>query len=760
MTDFNQSLEWINELAIAQGGTEAITPAEMQELIAFGGTDWMNEVTQAGKKTDVNVGLAGGDEKLRYYMSANYFDEDGVVLGSNYNRTSLRSNIASKIGKNVDVTFNTFGTAENRSGTGRVTNGMYGVIGRAHLYPRVWSAYDDAGNLTSPDEMNNYKGAVNTGMRRNPLAGLVNENSINETYSIQSNLDFTFTITDYLKLHISNSGQYSSWYRGSLGVIAPPETYRRDVPITQRNNQAKRIMNYDVLTFDKDFGDHTVKVDAIYEYSKSVLNNNGISVTDLITLGAGYYNLGVGTPSDAFSDYDETRWRSYMGRLNYSFRSKYLLTASIRADGSSKFREENRWGYFPSTAFAWRISEEGFLRDSETISNLKFRVGYGQVGNANLPAYSTLQLLGAGANYNYFDITSPAIETGVRPGNLVDPNIKWEVSKQFNVGLDWGLFNGRLSGVIDYYEKNVEDLIFRMLIPSINGTNSYLTNIGNISNKGLELALDGVIVAKTDFSLNANFNIAFNKSEVLDLGNIDRMWFTAGSFGLPNVTDFFVVNKGQPLGQIWGYKYLGTWKTGEEEEAAVYGAKPGNPRYEDVDNSGSYGSADKQVIANTTPKTNLGFGVNMKYKNIDLAVNSYGAFGFDVYNNQKTYVNLYDDPNMANRWTPENQTDIPIWSAYNALGDQPTSQNVERGDFIKISTLTMGYTFNKATLQKIRVDNARIYLSGSNLLTFSNYSGLDPESSITPNSSDAIGGLDNFAYPKPRTITLGLSITF
>lgn len=761
MSDFEQSLKWINEKTIAEGGVAPISADEMDRLLKQGGTDWQREVTQAGSKSDVNIGLMGGSEKLQYFLSGNFYDEKGVILNSDYRRYSLRSNIAAQFGEKVKLAFNSFGTSESRQGTGRLTNGMFGVFGRANLFPRVWPKYDSNGNLTNPDLMDNYKSAVNAGGRSNPLAIVIDPVATNVINTVQSNLDLTFNLADGLTLMVSNSGKLRVAYSASQSPIAPPESYRKNVGVNQYNGHLTSLMNYDVVSYTKKIGEHSLKGDIIYEFSKLTSNSNQISVSNLTTLGTDYYSLAVGSPTGVNSDYSEVKYRSYMGRLNYSFKDKYLITGSLRADGSSKFQKSNRWGYFPSAAFAWRLSEESSIKDIEAISNLKFRIGYGKVGNASIPAYSTLQLLTPkNALYDYNDLTATTVETGILPGDLVDSNIKWEVSEQFNAGLDWGLFNGRLTGVIDYYNKNIKDLIFKMSIPSINGTTDYLTNIGNISNSGIEFSLDGIILEQKDFSIKSNLNFALNKSEVVDLGSTNRLWLGA-DVGISNITDMMVVNKGEPLGQIWGYKYLGTWKLGQETEAARYGAKPGNARYEDKNNDGKYGTEDKQVIANTNPTTNIGFGLNMKYKNFDLTISGYGSFGAEIFNTRNWHTNQYDLPQMANRWTPDNQTDIPIWSKYSDIGwGQMTSQRVENGNFVKFSNLTLGYNLGKSSLAKIGLSNARIYLSGNNLLTVTKYSGLDPESNNTPLDNDAISGVDNFGYPSTRTFTCGINVSF
>lgn len=761
MSDLGQSLEWLNEKLVAEGSTPAISQEEMDRLIQQGGTDWQKEVTQLGSKSEVNIGLTGGTEKLQYYFSGNYYDEEGVMLNSGYRRYSVRSNVTSELAKGINMVFNTFGVSEENFGVGRLTAGDKSTFGKAFKYPRIWPAYDEEGNPTNPDLMDDYSGNFNSSGRANPLELLTDRKEKNFKNTIQSNLDLTFDLTDYLKLTISNSGKYRSGYKADQGYIAPPEKYRKDVDVSQGNGHYTSLLNYDMLTFNKKFGKHSFKADAIYEFSKSTSYSNDVTVSNLSTLGTGYHALQVGIPTTATSNFAEIKWRAYMGRLNYSFKDRYLITTSIRADGSSKFKKENRWGYFPSLAFAWRLSEEGFIKNSTTITNLKFRLGYGEVGNANLPAYSTLQLLTANnASYDYYEATSPAIEPGVLPGSLVDPDMKWEVAKQFNTGLDFALFSGRLSGVVDYYNKRVEDLIFRMAIPSINGTGTYLANIGRIRNTGLEFSLDGIIVDKSDFSMRANFNVAFNDSKVLNLGEVDRMWITdAPDLGMPDQPDKFVVNVGEPLGQLWGYKWLGTWKTGEETEAARYGAEPGNIRYADLNDDGKYDAGDKQVIANTTPKTTVGFGLNLKYKNLDLAVNGYGSLDYEIYNRNRYYG--VDDPKVANRWTPENQSDeLPKWDNYNSGVSGLTSHGVEKGDFIKLGNATLGYSFSKSLLHKLGIDNTRVYVSGSNLLTITNYSGTDPEASITPIDSDAIGGIDNFGYPSIRTITFGINLSF
>jgi len=761
-TDFEQSMRMVNEYNIDRGGTVKFTDTDIATLLAQGETNWQKEITQKGSKSDVNLNLSGGTEQLAYFFSVNFYDEKGVMIFSNYKRYSLRSNITAQISKKLKMVFNTFGATIERKGEGRQSNGLFSTYGKAFNFPRVWTPYDADGNFTNASTQNTYGGTQNVGGRANPLAIINNPIGGRQENAVQSNLDLIYNITDYLSLTVSNAGTLSREFNGSQNNIAPPEVTRNTVRIVNENIRRDDFLNYDMLSFNKKFGYHAIKADAIYEYSKSVRYTNRMEISGLTTLGTTVYNLEIGTPTLPTSNYIESSYRSFMGRLNYSFNDKYLLTASIRADGSSKFRKENRWSYFPSASLAWRISEESFIKNIEAISNLKLRAGYGQVGNAALPAYQTYSNLTSN-NYDYFKATISATP-GFVAGPISDPNINWEVSKQLNLGLDWGLFKNRLSGVVDYYDKKVSGLIFRQSISVINGETSRLSNVGDLRNSGLEFSLDGLVVNKKDFSVSANFNISFNTSEVLYLGeNVERMWLTStdAAYGIPNVFDKFVVNKGEPLGQLWGYKYLGTWKIGEETEAARYGQTPGEPRYEDLNDDGAYGTADKQVIANTLPTTNLGFGINVKYKDFDFVVNGYGSLGFDIYNVQGVYDNYFDDPQNLNRWTPENQTDIPRFSTYgNAPASQLISREVEKGNFFKIANATLGYSFNSTMLKKLKMSSARIYICGQNLLTFTKYSGLDPEASITPNNNDVIGGFDNFAYPSVRTFSMGISLGF
>lgn len=734
-------------------------------------TDWVDLVTQAGLKQNYTVSAQGGKENLKYYVSMNHLDEKGTIQNTFFKRTSIRSNINAKLTDKIDLKFNTFAVHKDTQGNAIGTGGMGNVIGLAASYPQLWSAYNDDGSIADPFSQNDYNGAYKLGERDVPVEKVrQNQESLNDR--IISNLDLTFDLGHNLSLFISTSGSYTSGYNANRTLEDQVSIDRNGITAKQAYSRNVSWMNTDILSYENSFGEHDLKVDAVYEYSK--YTNRGINGTvgTLSTLANEWYLLGNGTPTALTSNYATSSMRSWMGRVNYGFSDKYLFTAALRADGTSIFNEDYRWGYFPSAALAWRVSEEGFIKDLGWVHNFKVRAGFGATGNTAVGPYATMPSFitdVVGNNLSY-PLEGDITENGIIPAAQTNPDLKWETTTQYNLGVDYAMFGGRLSAVFDVYSKQASDVIIATSIPRYTGFESYTNNYADISNKGIELGINGVIMENSDFSWDVNFNITSNKNEVKSLGgDVDEIFIAdeeeLGIWSLVGGNSKFIVRNGESMGSLFGLKALGLWQEDEQIEAAKYGAYPGEVKYEDLDGSGDYSASDRQIVGNTQPKFTYGFGTSFSYKDFDLAIQCVGAHGNDIYNWAENVLSQQArliSSEYSDRWTPTN-TDATRNAAIIGADlsmNYVVSQYVEDGSFFKVSNATLGYTLPSRLTDKLSIRKLRLFVSADNLLTITKYSGLDPEASSTPSGSDSQAGIDAFSYPLTRTFQCGVKINF
>jgi len=492
--------------------------------------------------------------------------------------------------------------------------------------------------------------------------------------------------------------------------------------------------------------------------NSSTAGSQGFS-SDLMT----YNNLGIGTnPQPPSSDKSERNIMSFIGRAQYSFHGKYMFNVAGRYDGSSVFGANNKWAFFPSTALAWRISQEEFMKDIAALSDLKLRLSYGVTGNQGVSAYSSLSRLNTTRQY----AMDGSPQTGVGLGSIANPDLKWEKTTQYNVGFDYGLFKNRITGSIEIYYKETNDLLMSVPLPRISGYSTVLRNIGSVENKGLEFMIRGNPITGP-LRWNTNFNFSLNRNKVLALSGENEI--AVGTTGFPTFGNTIFLVVGEPIGVLKGYIQDGIWSTAEEEEAKKYGSIPGAPKYRDVSGpdgvpDGRITSADITKMGNTYPKFTIGFTNNFEYKNFDLNIFFQGSFGNDVYNLTRIRSERHSGDGDAtqrrilNRWTPENQnTDVPSFTGSNSYEYIQSSRWLEDGSYLRLKTITLGYSLPKDLLGKLKISTLRVYVTGGNLLTFTDYSGYDPESST---SSGTSGGIDMAPYPAQKTYTVGINLGF
>jgi TonB-linked SusC/RagA family outer membrane protein len=457
-----------------------------------------------------------------------------------------------------------------------------------------------------------------------------------------------------------------------------------------------------------------------------------------------------------------------MGRVNYSYKDKYLLTASIRSDGSSHLIQ--KYSTFPSVALGWVVSKEDFMAASNIFSDLKVRASYGVTGNQAVPPYATInQVLSGpqgpwgGTPGYYFDGSALTIATIL--GAPVSKSLKWEKNTAYDAGIDASFLRGRLLFTVDAYYKKITDLLYNYQAPFYNGGGSYIRNMGSLENKGIEFALGGTPVATHKVHWSTNLTLSFNRNKVLSLGGLDSV--VLGNVGSAQ-TNHSILIVGRSLGNFYGYQYLGTWKTKDAAQAAAFGSKPGDAHYTDIDGDNKYTSADMMVIGNGNPRYSFGFINDVSYGNFTLSVMIQGTHGNSIYSGTFPYTfgeqgdaRHATNRDVLNRWTPGHETDIP---AFSKTGQNfvNSSRWVYDGSYVKLKNLSIGYRVPQSILKNAKMRSLEIYVSGQNLFSITNYPGYDPEVSnanygIYPSIAQ---GLETGVIPNPRTYTFGIRAGF
>ena len=735
-------------------------------------TDWQDEIYNTGVMQNSNLAISGATDRLKYMVSTSYLDHKGILLNSQYNRLSLRANLAADITKWVDFGLNYSYTSEMyksppfNSDQGDV---LFQPINDAVRWAPTEPVYDANGNYAR--HRPGY-GAYDTW---NPVATALETKIENPTYQNNVNLFLNFKPMKGLSLKIMGGGTFSNSYNSKYENTKTRNGFAMNGVGNINNNFNNSYQNTNILTYDNTIGIHHLTFTGVIEDIFSHSTGSSMRGQDFLVDQLGTDNMDGAKSVSVDSWRSQRALVSFMGRINYGLMDKYLLTVSYRADGSSVFGQNNKWGYFPSGSLAWRISQEGFLKDSQVISDLKLRASYGITGNQAIGPYGSLARLASSYRYPYNNGSNLNIGFGI--SDIANPNLKWESTTQSDVGVDISLFKGRVTSTIDVYRKVTDNLLMPRQLPGYVGVSSVIDNVGSVENKGLEIMVGGdPIVGK--FRWNTSFNISFNKNKVLDLGaGVDKIGYTPTSGGYSLGTEYMFLEVGQPMGLMKGWLYQGLWKSSEEAEALKYGQLPGTPKYADLNKDGIVDLKDKTTIGHGYPKFNFGFTNLFTYNNFELSFLITGSYGNQLFNTLRIRRETYEatDPKVWNYWTPANQnTDVPAhydgaW-ADAALADHPdkynfgtsegtTSRWVEDASFVRLKTLTFAYNFEQSLLKKIGFSKARLYFTGTNLLTLTKYTGYDPEIAAYP-GNDATIGVDLSVYPTAKMYTFGVDFTF
>lgn len=742
------------------------TDEEIEGYYRNGGTDWQDVVYETGVITNAQIGVNGKTENMNYYVSGNVLDHKGILVGSEYKRYSLRTNFNATITDWLDFGFGWNYTLENAVSASFGEGGVAftsQVINNAVRWGPTEPVFDADGSY-------HRHGPYGANDTWNPLASAIEPEHDNPVSNNNATMSFIFKLVDGLTLTINGSGSRTNTNERTYYNRFTNSGFSNDGQALIYDAIYQRLQNSNILTYDNTWDKHHLTLTGLLEQQTSEFNSNSTNASSFLVDQLGFNNLQGAKNVLVSSFANERSLLSYMGRVNYNFDDRFLITASFRADASSVFGEDNKWGYFPSASVAWNISNEKFMNNDSNSWNLKLRASWGETGNQGIRPYQSLANLSSSYLYPYQGNETADIGFGL--GRIANPNLKWEVTEQINFGLDLGLFRGRLRSSIDVYRKETSDLLMPRDLPGYTGISSIMDNVGSVENKGIEFQLSGDPIVG-DFNWNTSFNLTANRNEVLDLGGTERITYTTTQGGY-DLNDFMILEVGQPFGTMRGYVFEGIWSTDEEAEARSYGQLPGMEKFKDINQDGIVDVEDQTVIGNGYPDFIMGWTNNLSYKNWNLNFMFISYQGVDLFNQLRIRREGPGDgnsPRMLDAWTPDNQdTDIPgyldaatvegesLENLYFLEGNE-SSRWVEDASFIRLKTVNLSYSFNDQWLKNLGMQNFKIYVAGTNLWTYTDYTGYDPEVAAF-SANDAQIGVDFSNYPPAKTYTLGLELSF
>ena len=722
-----------NEMRTNAGPEYSLNPAFSDPESLGTGTDWMDAIFRTAPMQKVNLSMLGGNQKISHATSLGYYTQDGIMKNSSYNRLSLQSNISSKIVSNVTVRANVNLSAENRR-----TQPVGTVIQNAmRILPSI-PIQDENGEYAGPTGNAEWNGNA-----LNPVAIINEQNYRMKGFRMLSNISLEWEIIKGLKFKTTGGAELGYDYNNSYipkykwGMNESKNTMQ-----TVSSAYEQLYLWDNTLNYDKSFGKHRINAmvgTSYQEYKKESVSASGSGRASELTT-----ELDNATKATDVGG-NSLRWAlmSYMARLHYSYDDRYLVTATFRADGSSKFGKDNRFGYFPSFAAAWNIGNESFMQSVKPISQLKLRVGYGQTGNQNIGAYAFADKLSVNGVYNFG--SQRGFESNlvnlIYPYLLSNPSVKWEAVEQYNVGVDIGFLKNRIVANLDFYVKNTRDMLTKKPVPQTSGTSLEQAdwppvNIGKVLNRGFEFTINTKNFVG-EFKWETNLNMSFNHNEVVSIG------------GPEILNGVSLIREGQPINSFYGYKLGGVYQTLDE----------GDMWFVDVDGNGEINDLDRTVIGNPSPDCIFGFNNTFSYKNFDLSIFFQGALGNQVWNGVRashesmnsTYNQL---ASTLERWTGEGTSSSMPRAIYADPNNNSRASTrwLENGSYAKLKNLTFGYTLPENWTDRAKVKALRLYVSFDNLCTITNYSGLDPEVGLS--------GLDYGVYPSARTYMFGVSVKF
>lgn len=727
-------------------------PREVVNIKAGASTDYVDAMLRSGAIQSHQLGFSGGDAKTNFNVSGNLFQDIGVIKKQDFTRYTFRVNLDHKLNKKLKVGISSLFVGSKRNGE------FYNPMGGAFSENPLGKPFNDDGTLSFLPS--------NDGLRTNPLAEIVDGAQVDETkrYRTFNSLYGEWDIIKGLK------------YRVNFG---PDFTFARNGRFTGAFTNANRggnatgsvgeeiRLNYtieNILMYSKTFKSaHNLNVTALQSFQKDRFEGTSISVNGVPAETQQYYRLGDASQiTGANTQLVEWALSSYMGRVNYDYKEKYLLTATLRADGSSRFGANTKWGYFPSVAFGWNITNENFLKNVKFIDQLKLRLSYGSIGNTGINPYQTQALLGR-TSYAWDNTAA----YGYRPNTIGNPDLKWENSATANAGLDFSLFGNKVSGTLEVYQTNTTDLLAPQPLPTSTGFGGFITNIGETRNRGIELTLGTTNIDRGGFVWTTDIIFNKNTEAIIELANGKVSDIAAGRF------------IGQPLTVFFDLKKIGIWQKEQADEAAKYGDKVGQIRIEDIAGrdgagklvqgpDGKINADDRQILGSAVPNFVVGMTNRFTYKGFDMSFFLYARAGQFIrsrfHNDNNSLAGRYNNLNI-NYWTPNNPTnEFPQPVVTQEFPKYNSSLLYFDGSFIKVRNINLGYNFPSSIASKMKMESLRVFTSIQQPFIFaeyrSKYKGIDPETYVDGEQGVGGGDVNANVAPAIRTITIGLNVKF
>lgn len=738
--------EIVNARALATGSNAPFTAAQIDDFKKNGGTDWQDLVYRNGSGQQHQVTVSGGNEKTSFLISGNYVNQKGIVENSGFKRYVLRTNLNTQLSKKLSLRLNLSGakTANHNTDGG-------GALIEALQWAPTTPAYGADGQPTFADPT----GSVS----RSPLDHLYDKSIDTERMNINAigGLNYQLPITG-----LSLDLQYAINYLDAQNKNFNGKRLSNNNPnATRYSADQVTLQNTNALNYNITLGNHSINAVAVLETQQFTDKNFTATANGLRFPQLGYDNIGGNSAATVSSGFSKWTLLSLLGRVNYAFKDKYLLTAAIRRDGSSKFSEDNRNSVFPSVAVGWRLSEEEFIKKLNVFSNLKLRGSWGKTGSQAINPYATLSPY----NSTQVGFNNTGVTAGVIQGNQGNKNLKWETTTQTDVGIEMEFLNGRLHFEADYFNKRTTDLLLNVQLPNYAGGGTQPRNVGEVRNSGFEFSIGGTPIEKGKFRWETNLNLSTLKNEVVSLGGLPRIGTGTGAGGGMSITNEFMLMPGQPLGSYWGLKYLGTFKPEEADLAAKQGRVPGDPHYQDVNGDNTITTDDFQIVGHAFPKLTGGWNNTFTHGGFSLNVFFQGAFGLDKLNYTRAgamsgsgEARQFLLTEIRDYYRPDNEhSDIPAFTKTYQPFTQ-SSRFVENGSFVRLKNISLAYNVPSSVFKDKL--NIRVFASATNVLTFTKYTGPDPESSNVGSNTDTAMGIDRGSYPNAKVYTLGLTVGF
>lgn len=737
---------------------------ERVEDISGNGTNWQNEVIRDAPVQSHNLSFSGGENNTKYFASLSYFDQDGVVISSGIKRYSTRLNLETNIPDKFKfgVNFNTSFIYDDFVPEGIVPNEEAGVISSAIDFDPTLPIFDETGRYAISPFIS----------KDNPLAVAYGKDAIAKTFRTFGTIYGEYFVIPEFSVKLNLGGDISSSKRdvfvdsrtkrgydaGGMGTVIMGILY---------NYLAELTFNYNKKIND----DHSLNIMAGATTQKFFTERINASAMGFISEATGTNSLQSGTQTtfDINTSKIPSSLISFLGRANYSFKDKILLTGTIRADGSSRFGENNKFAYFPSTAVAWKLNNEKFIKDLALFSTLKLRASWGQTGNQDIGNFRSLTTFSPGGVMIYGDTQYIVMQ----PSRMPNPELKWETTTQTDLGIDFSILDSRISGSLDYFYKKTTDLLLDIPVPPQTGFNTKLANVGSVQNNGWEFNLNSRNFTGK-FKWSTNFNLSLLKNKVLDLGNLNQIIMGNLQF----TTDISTIRPGEPMNSYFGYEIRGVWQEGDDFTLSKQNPKPGDWKYKDqltvdTDNDGIADTADglitaddRVILGSPIPDFTWGMTNDLSFRNFNLSFNIIGIHGVQLLNNQLAESfypinfrrNKLAEPYL-NRWKPGNPTnDYPSFiNPSSQGGNKVNSRTVENASYLRLQSVSLSYDI---PVEKGKVFSSfNVFATGTNLLTLTNYSGMDPGANVNGTAAAALR-IDYNSYPLAKTIMLGVNVGF